>query len=116
MDPAYADGWVNVARAQLQEGNVAGADRDARSRRSTIDPQLAKTHFFLGTALKTLGRYDEALDAPAHAPRRSIRATASCSIRSAACCSSQRQFDEAIARVRAGAARSIPRTCRRTTT
>jgi tetratricopeptide (TPR) repeat protein len=27
-----------------------------------IDPQLAKTHFFLGTALKALGRYDEAID------------------------------------------------------
>ena len=26
-----------------------------------IDPSLAKTHFFLGFALKTLGRYDEAL-------------------------------------------------------
>ena len=27
-----------------------------------IDPKLAKTHFFLGTALKSLGRYDEALE------------------------------------------------------
>ena len=27
-----------------------------------IDPELAKTHFFLGTALKSLGRYDEALE------------------------------------------------------
>jgi tetratricopeptide (TPR) repeat protein len=27
-----------------------------------IDPRLAKTHFFLGTALKSLGRYDEALE------------------------------------------------------
>ena len=26
-----------------------------------VDPNLAKTHFFLGTALKSLGRYDEAL-------------------------------------------------------
>ena len=26
-----------------------------------VDPRLAKTHFFLGTALKSLGRYDEAL-------------------------------------------------------
>jgi len=26
-----------------------------------IDPDLAKTHFFMGSALKTLGRYDEAL-------------------------------------------------------
>jgi len=27
-----------------------------------VDPKLAKTHFFLGTALKALGRYDEALE------------------------------------------------------
>jgi Flp pilus assembly protein TadD len=26
-----------------------------------VDPKLAKTHFFLGVALKALGRYDEAL-------------------------------------------------------
>ena len=26
-----------------------------------VDPGLAKTHFFLGTALKQSGRYDEAL-------------------------------------------------------
>ena len=26
-----------------------------------VDPELAKTHFFLGTALKALGRYDEAV-------------------------------------------------------
>ena len=29
MDPGYADGRVNVARARIQEGNVAAADRDA---------------------------------------------------------------------------------------
>ena len=28
-----------------------------------VDPKLAKTHFFLGTVLKNLGRYDEALSA-----------------------------------------------------
>ena len=30
-----------------------------------VDPELAKTHFFLGTVLKSARRYDEALDAPA---------------------------------------------------
>ena len=72
MDPAYADGPVNVARALLQEGNVVDAipwlEQALR-----IDPQLAKTHYFLGTALKTLGRYDEALrhlrEAEARYPR-----------------------------------------------
>ena len=27
-----------------------------------LDPALAKTHYFLGTALKALGRYDDALE------------------------------------------------------
>jgi tetratricopeptide (TPR) repeat protein len=60
MEPGYADGWVNVARAQLQEGNMTDAEamlREALKR----DPELAKTHFFLGTVLKTFGKYDEAL-------------------------------------------------------
>jgi tetratricopeptide (TPR) repeat protein len=61
MEPEYADGWVNVARARLQEGNMAGAEEMLR-KALVIDPKLAKTHFFLGSALKALGRYDEALE------------------------------------------------------
>jgi tetratricopeptide (TPR) repeat protein len=60
MDPAYADGPINVARALLQEGNVADAIL-LLQRALAIDPELARAHYFLGTALKTLGRYDEAL-------------------------------------------------------
>ena len=60
MEPGYADGWVNVARARLQEGNMTGAEAMLR-RALEIDGQLAKTHFFLGTVLKSLGRYDEAI-------------------------------------------------------
>ncbi|HWJ55093.1 MAG TPA: tetratricopeptide repeat protein [Vicinamibacterales bacterium] len=60
MEPGYADGWVNVARARIQEGNMADAQtmlQEALKR----DATLAKTHFFLGTVLKTFGKYDEAL-------------------------------------------------------
>jgi tetratricopeptide (TPR) repeat protein len=60
MDPPYADGPVNVARARLQEGNVEAAI-EMLDKALKIDPDLAKTHFFMGSALKTLGRYDEAL-------------------------------------------------------
>jgi Flp pilus assembly protein TadD len=60
MDPNYADGPVNVARAQLQEGDVDGAIQ-MLERALQLSPRLAKAHFFLGTALKTVGRYDEAL-------------------------------------------------------
>jgi tetratricopeptide (TPR) repeat protein len=61
MDPDYADGWVNVARARITEGNLSGAEEFLQEALSRA-PQLAKTHFFLGTAFKALGRYDEALD------------------------------------------------------
>jgi tetratricopeptide (TPR) repeat protein len=61
MDPAYADGPVNVARARIQEGNVTAAI-PVLQQALAIDPKLAKTHFFMGSALKTLGRYDEAID------------------------------------------------------
>jgi tetratricopeptide (TPR) repeat protein len=60
MDPGYADGPVNVARAQIQEGNVAPAE-PMLQKALAIDPKLAKTHYFLGTVYKTTGRYDEAL-------------------------------------------------------
>jgi tetratricopeptide (TPR) repeat protein len=61
IDPAYADGWVNRARAQIQEGNVNAAEPLLR-KALALDGNLAKTHFFLGIALKSLGRYDEALE------------------------------------------------------
>jgi tetratricopeptide (TPR) repeat protein len=60
MDPRYADGWVNVARARIQEGNMSAA-RDILRKALEVDPVLAKTHFFLGLALKSLGEYDESL-------------------------------------------------------
>jgi Flp pilus assembly protein TadD len=60
MDPGYADGPVNVARAQIQEGEMEAA-LPLLDRALSLSPRLAKAHFFYGTALKTLGRYDEAL-------------------------------------------------------
>jgi tetratricopeptide (TPR) repeat protein len=60
-DPAYADGFVNVARARIQEGNLPGAE-ELLARALALDPALAKTHFFLALVRKSQGRYDEALD------------------------------------------------------
>jgi tetratricopeptide (TPR) repeat protein len=60
MEPEYADGWVNVARARFQEGNTAGA-AEMLLKALAISPSLAKAHFFLGSALKQEGRYDDAL-------------------------------------------------------
>ncbi len=61
MEPTYADGWVNVGARRVQEGNMAGAEEVLR-KALQVDPELAKTHFFLATALKSLGRYDEAIE------------------------------------------------------
>jgi tetratricopeptide (TPR) repeat protein len=60
MEPAYADGWVNVARARIQEGNMDGAETMLR-KALELDPGLAKTHFFLAAPLRAKGQYDEAL-------------------------------------------------------
>ena len=60
MDPGYADGWVNVGRARIQEGNMEGAET-VLGKALEVDPALAKTHFFLAAALKARGHYDEAL-------------------------------------------------------
>lgn len=61
MDPEYADGWVNVARARIQEGNMEAAEQ-MLTKALEVNPTLAKTHFFMATAIKTMGRYDEALE------------------------------------------------------
>jgi tetratricopeptide (TPR) repeat protein len=59
MEPGYADGWVNVARARIQEGNMAAA-AEMLEKALAINPNLAKSHFFLAVTLKSQGRYDEA--------------------------------------------------------
>lgn len=59
-EPGYADGPLNVARVRLQEGDLEGAEVMLR-KSLAIDGSLARTHYFLGTALKGLGRYEEAL-------------------------------------------------------
>jgi tetratricopeptide (TPR) repeat protein len=60
IDPTYADGWVNVGRARIQEGNIPGAQEVLR-KALDLDGGLAKTHYFYALTLKTQGKYDEAL-------------------------------------------------------
>ena len=59
-EPGYADGWVNVARARINEGNMEGAE-EMLKQALAVNPTLAKTHFFLSQTAKSFGRYDEAL-------------------------------------------------------
>jgi tetratricopeptide (TPR) repeat protein len=60
LDPAYADGWVNVARCRLEEGDHAGA-RAVLDKALALDPALPKAHYFMGQALKREGQLEEAL-------------------------------------------------------
>lgn len=60
IDPSYADGWVNVGRARIQEGNTAGA-QEVLKKALDVDGELAKSHYFYALTLKTQGKYDEAL-------------------------------------------------------
>ena len=61
IDPTYPDGPVNVARARLQEGDVDAAI-PLLEQAIALEPSLARAHFFLGTALRTLGQYDAAME------------------------------------------------------
>jgi tetratricopeptide (TPR) repeat protein len=60
IDPDYPDGPVNVARAKIREGDVDAAI-PLLERALELSPGLARAHFFLGTSLRTLGLYEEAL-------------------------------------------------------
>jgi len=61
LAPDYADGWVNVARVRIAEGDPEGAQQ-VLERAFTLEPDLAKSHYFYGLTLKTQGLYDEALE------------------------------------------------------
>jgi tetratricopeptide (TPR) repeat protein len=59
LDPKYANGWVNVARARVQEGNTEAA-KPMLLKALQVDPNLASAHHFYGLALKADGDYPEA--------------------------------------------------------
>ena len=59
MDPQNPDGWVNMGRVRVQEGDVPGA-RSVLERALALAPSLARANFFYARALKDEGMYDEA--------------------------------------------------------
>ncbi|MBM3213356.1 tetratricopeptide repeat protein [Candidatus Poribacteria bacterium] len=67
MDPEYADGWVNVARAEVREGDLDAAERNLREAIRLLDatpstnPHRAKAHVLMGQAHRTRGEFREAL-------------------------------------------------------
>jgi tetratricopeptide (TPR) repeat protein len=60
IEPGYVDGWVNRGRVALGEGDLEEARR-VLARALAIDPELPRTHHFLGLLEKELGAYDKAL-------------------------------------------------------
>jgi tetratricopeptide (TPR) repeat protein len=59
-DPDYADGWLNIARALIQEGETDAA-KPFIEKALKIDPGLGRVHFFQAMAQKADGDYDGAL-------------------------------------------------------
>ena len=59
-DPGYADGWLNVARALIQEGETEAA-RPYLDKASAIQSNLARIHYFRSQVQKAAGDYEGAL-------------------------------------------------------
>ncbi|HEX3555659.1 MAG TPA: tetratricopeptide repeat protein [Thermoanaerobaculia bacterium] len=59
-EPGYVDGWVNVARALIREGEVAAA-KPYIQKALAINADLPRAHFFNAMIQKAEGDYDGAL-------------------------------------------------------
>jgi Flp pilus assembly protein TadD len=58
--PDNPDGWVNIGRVRVQEGNDAAAEQVLEHALS-LSPRLARAHYFYAKALRNEGKYDEAI-------------------------------------------------------
>ena len=59
-EPGYADGWLNVARALIQEGETEAA-RPFVEQAMKINDKLGRVYFFKAMIEKADGKYDDAL-------------------------------------------------------
>jgi hypothetical protein len=59
-EPGYADGWVNMARTLIQEGETDAA-KPYLAKALALHPQLGRALFFQAAAQKADGDYDGAL-------------------------------------------------------
>ena len=59
IDPKNPDGWVNLGRVRVQEGNMPAA-KEVLDRALTLNPGLARAHYFYARVLRNEGRYEEA--------------------------------------------------------
>ena len=61
VDPGNPDGWVNIGRAAVQEGDMERA-RSVLEQALSLSPDLARAHFFYAKVLRNDGNYDGAAD------------------------------------------------------
>ena len=59
IDSKNPDGWVNLGRVRVQEGNMAAA-RSVLEKALALKPDLARAHYFYSRVLRNEGQYDEA--------------------------------------------------------
>ena len=58
-DPSNPDGWVNIGRCAVQEGDMARA-RTVLEKALSLAPQLARANYFYARVLRSDGNYDGA--------------------------------------------------------
>jgi tetratricopeptide (TPR) repeat protein len=58
-DPGNPDGWVNIGRCAVQEGDMERA-RTVLDKALTLSPKLARANFFYARVLRADGNYDGA--------------------------------------------------------
>ena len=68
IDPDYLDGWVNIARCRIKEGDMQGAEAmldKAFEIQKTLPPDnlhRAKVHYFYALVQESYGNYDIAIE------------------------------------------------------
>ena len=73
IEPTYLDGWVNVARCRIQEGDMPGAETmldkafEIQQSLPPENPHRAKVHYFYALIQETYGNYDTAIEHLQHA-------------------------------------------------
>ena len=73
IEPAYLDGWVNVARVRIKEGDMQGAEtmlEKAFEIQRTLPPEnphRAKVHYFYALLQEAYGNYDTTIEHLQHA-------------------------------------------------
>ncbi len=67
IDPGYLDGWVNIARCNIKEGDMKGAEEmlnrafEIQKTLPSGNPHRAKVHYFYALIQETYGKYDLAI-------------------------------------------------------